>query len=183
MLFRSCRRTGRLHGAAFVEASTGSGFVHIAPGHGMEDYQLGRAIGLPVYCPVSDEGLLAPTTDLPLEEQLPAVLAGKSVLEKNGRSEANDAVIALLQEVGALAHREDYRHSYPHCWRSKTPIVFRAVDQWFIRIDHAGPGGGTFRGEALAAIDGVRWIPDWGINRIKGAVQTRPDWCISRQRT
>ena len=178
-----CRRTGRLHPAGFVEASTGTGFVHIAPGHGLEDYQLGLAVGLPVYCPVSDEGVLAPTQDLPAEEQLPPALAGKSVLEKNGRSEANDAVIALLQEVGALAHREDYHHSYPHCWRSKTPIVFRAVDQWFIRIDHAPGGGAPFRDRAIAAIDGVRWIPDWGINRIKGAVQTRPDWCISRQRT
>ena len=178
-----CARTGRLYPAGFVEASTGSGFVHIAPGHGMEDYQLGRSVGLPVYCPVSDEGLLACTGDMPVEEQLPPELAGKSVLEKNGRSEANDAVIGLLQERGALAHREDYRHSYPHCWRSKTPIVFRAVDQWFIRIDHAPAGGVSFRTQALAAIDGVRWLPDWGINRIKAAVQTRPDWCISRQRT
>ena len=178
-----CRRTGKLYPAGFVEASTGSGFVHIAPGHGMEDYQLGRALGLPVYCPVTDEGLLAPTSDLPLEDQLPPVLVGRSVLEKNGRSDANDSVIAMLQEKGALAHREDYRHSYPHCWRSKTPIVFRAVDQWFIRIDHAPAGGAAFRADAISAIDGVRWIPDWGINRIKGAVQTRPDWCISRQRT
>lgn len=178
-----CRRGGSLHPAAFVEATTGTGFVHIAPGHGLEDYQLGLSIGLPVYCPVTDEGLLGPTQDLPLEQQLPDGLHGKSVLEKNGRSEANDAVIALMQASGALAHREDYHHSYPHCWRSKTPIVFRAVDQWFIRIDHAADGGASFRQRALAAIDGVRWIPDWGINRIKGAVQTRPDWCISRQRT
>lgn len=178
-----CRRGGSLHPAAFVEATTGTGFVHIAPGHGLEDYQLGLSIGLPVYCPVTDEGLLGPTQDLPLEQQLPAELHGKSVLEKNGRSEANDAVMALMQGSGALAHREEYHHSYPHCWRSKTPIVFRAVDQWFIRIDHAADGSEPFRQRALAAIDGVRWIPDWGINRIKGAVQTRPDWCISRQRT
>ena len=178
-----CRRTGSLHSASFVEATTGTGFVHIAPGHGLEDYQLGLSIGLPVYCPVTDEGLLGPTPDLPTEQQLPSELHGKSVLEKNGRSDANDAVIALLQGSGALAHREDYHHSYPHCWRSKTPIVFRAVDQWFIRIDHEAGGSGSFRQQALAAIDGVRWIPDWGINRIKGAVQTRPDWCISRQRT
>ena len=178
-----CRRTGALHPAGFVESTTGTGFVHIAPGHGLEDYQLGLSIGLPVYCPVTDDGVLGPTPDLPLEQQLPGELHGKSVLEKNGRSEANDAVIGLLQGAGALAHREDYHHSYPHCWRSKTPIVFRAVDQWFIRIDHAAGGGEPFRQRAVTAIDGVRWIPDWGINRIKGAVQTRPDWCISRQRT
>ena len=179
-----CPRTGRLHPAGFVEASTGTGFVHIAPGHGMEDYQLGLQIGLPIYCPVNDEGKLAPTSDLPREQQLPESLVGKSVLEKNNRSDANDAVIALLTELNALALREDYHHEYPHCWRSKTPIVFRAVDQWFIRIDHVVPGTTrTFRQEALAAIQGVKWVPEWGINRIQGAVTSRPDWCISRQRT
>lgn len=179
-----CPRTGRLHGAGFVDSKTGTGFVHIAPGHGLEDYQLGLQVGLPVYCPVNDEGRLAPTADLPREQQLPESLVGKSVLEKNNRSEANDTVIALLTEVNALAHREDYHHSYPHCWRSKTPIVFRAVDQWFIRIDHVVPGGDrTFRQVALDSLQGVKWVPDWGINRIRGAVETRPDWCISRQRT
>ena len=177
-----CARTGKLYPAEFVTADTGTGFVHIAPGHGADDYQLGLKVGLPIYCPVDDEGRLAPTNDLPREQQLPESLVGKSTLEKNNRSEANDAVLALLTEKQALAHREDYAHSYPHCWRSKTPIIFRAVDQWFIKVDHAR-GGETFRGQALAAIDSVNWIPDWGINRIKGAVQTRPDWCISRQRT
>jgi isoleucyl-tRNA synthetase len=179
-----CPRTGRLHPAGFVEAGTGTGFVHIAPGHGLEDYHLGLQVGLPVYCPVSDQGLLTPTSDLPREQQLPESLVGKSVLEKNNRSEANDAVIGLLTQLNALAHREDYPHSYPHCWRSKTPIVFRAVDQWFIRIDHTVPGADRpFRQQALQAIQDVRWIPDWGINRIQGAVESRPDWCISRQRT
>ncbi len=179
-----CPRTGRLHGAGFVESSTGTGFVHIAPGHGLEDYHLGLQIGLPIYCPVNDDGRLSPTADLPREQQLPEALVGKSVLEKNHRSEANDAVIALLTESNALAFREDYHHSYPHCWRSKTPIVFRAVDQWFIRIDHTVPGAAqTFRQQALTAINGVKWVPDWGINRIKAAVESRPDWCISRQRT
>ncbi len=177
-----CARTGKLYPAEFVTADTGTGFVHIAPGHGADDYQLGLKVGLPIYCPVDDEGRLAPTNDLPREQQLPESLVGKSTLEKNNRSEANDAVLALLDEKQALAHREDYAHSYPHCWRSKTPIIFRAVDQWFIKVDHER-GGETFRAQALAAIDSVRWIPDWGINRIKGAVQTRPDWCISRQRT
>ncbi len=180
-----CNRTGRLHPADFVTSDTGTGFVHIAPGHGADDYQLGLKVGLPVYCPVDDEGRLAPTTDLPREQQLPESLVGKSVLEKNNRSDANDAVLALLTEKQALAHREDYPHSYPHCWRSKTPIVFRAVDQWFIRIDHTVPGAGsTFRQTALDTIaSAVKWVPDWGQNRIRGAVESRPDWCISRQRT
>ena len=179
-----CARTGRLYAADFVDSSTGTGFVHIAPGHGMDDYQLGLRVGLPIYCPVNDDGVLAPTDDLPREQQLPESLVGKSVLEKANRSDANDAVIALLVSTNALAHREDYHHSYPHCWRSKTPIVFRAVDQWFIRIDHDRKGTGvTFRQEAIAAVNGVRWIPDWGQSRIRGAVESRPDWCISRQRT
>ena len=180
-----CARTGRLHPAEFVTSDTGTGFVHIAPGHGADDYQLGLKVGLPIYCPVDDEGRLAPTTDLPREQQLPESLVGKSVLEKNNRSDANDAVLALLTEKQALAHREDYPHSYPHCWRSKTPIIFRAVDQWFIRIDHTVAGAGkSFRQAALDTIaSDVKWVPDWGQNRIRGAVESRPDWCISRQRT
>ncbi|MFM7100064.1 MAG: class I tRNA ligase family protein, partial [Verrucomicrobiota bacterium] len=179
-----CDRTGRLFPAEFVTADAGTGFVHLAPGHGMDDYQLGLRVGLPIYCPVTDDGRLAPTADLPREQQLPESLVGRSVLEKDHRSEANEAVLALLTEKAALVHREDYPHSYPHCWRSKTPIVFRAVDQWFIRIDHPLPDAGnrTFRQQALESIDGVRWVPDWGTNRIRGAVEARPDWCISRQR-
>ncbi len=177
-----CARTGKLYPAEFVTSDTGTGFVHIAPGHGADDYQLGLKVGLPIYCPVDDEGRLAPTNDLPREQQLPESLVGKSTLEKNNRSEANDAVLALLVEKQALAHREDYHHSYPHCWRSKTPIIFRAVDQWFIRIDH-DVAGTSFRQSALAAITSVKWVPDWGQNRIEGAVKTRPDWCISRQRS
>jgi isoleucyl-tRNA synthetase len=181
-----CARTGRLYPADFVESSTGTGFVHIAPGHGMEDYQLGLKVGLRVYCPVDDQGVLKPTDDLPLEQQMPESLVGKSVLEKNNRSDANDAVLALLKEKEALIHHEPYPHSYPHCWRSKTPIVFRAVDQWFIRVDHLVNDGGQpvpFRELAQRAIQGVHWVPEWGQNRIKGAVQSRPDWCISRQRS
>ncbi len=177
-----CERSGRLHPAEFVDNSTGTGFVHIAPGHGTDDYGLGRSLGLPVYCPVDDDGRLAHTGELPVDQQFPAVLLGKSVLEKNNRSEANEAVLALLETKAALVHREDYPHSYPHCWRSKTPIVFRAVDQWFIRIDHP-TGGETFRQLALNTVATINWVPDWGQNRIKGAIESRPDWCISRQRT
>ncbi len=173
-----CAREGRLFPADFVENSTGTGFVHIAPGHGTDDYNLGRAHGLPIYSPVDDDGRLALTSDLPAEQQLPASLVGKSILEKAGKSEANESVIALLRELNALAHQADYTHSYPHCWRSKTPIIFRAMDQWFIRVDHE-----AFRQRALETIGHVSWVPDWGQRRIEGAVSSRPDWCISRQRT
>ncbi len=174
-----CNRTGKFFaGDNFVENTTGTGFVHIAPGHGLEDYQLGLRNGLPVYSPVDDDGRLAPTNDLPAEAQMPAALVGKSILAKHGKSEANEAVLELLRARGALVHQEDYTHSYPHCWRSKTPVIFRAMDQWFIAIDHAG-----FRDRALAEINKVNWVPDWGKNRIEAAVSGRPDWCISRQRT
>jgi isoleucyl-tRNA synthetase len=120
---------------------------------------------------------------LPREQQMPESIVGKALLEKHGKSDANEAVLHELRLRHALLHQENYHHSYPHCWRSKTPIVFRAMDQWFIEIDHSVPNNGIFREEALAEIGRVNWIPDWGVNRIKGAVQSRPDWCISRQRT
>ncbi len=209
-----CARTGRLFPADFVTADTGTGFVHIAPGHGADDYNLGRSQGLPIYSPVDDAGCLAHTNDLPADQQMPAEMLGKSILEKHGKSDANDAVLHELRVRNALAHQENYHHSYPHCWRSKTPIIFRAMDQWFIKIDHVlsgesgkvgkresetgaavhtstlspahaptCPPASSFREQALQAIETVRWIPDWGKNRIEGAVKSRPDWCISRQRS
>src|SRR5215471_11858516 len=173
-----CNRTGKAFAADFVTSDTGTGFVHIAPGHGQDDYNLGRANGLPIYSPVNDDGAFALTSDLPVEQQMPVEMLGKSILEKHGKSDANEAVLHELRVRHALLHQENYHHSYPHCWRSKTPIIFRAMDQWFIKIDHA-----AFRQRALAEIERVNWVPDWGVNRIKGAVQSRPDWCISRQRT
>src|SRR4051812_2641748 len=174
-----CNRTGKLFaGDTFVENTTGTGFVHIAPGHGLDDYNLGRANGLPIYSPVDDDGCLAYTNDLPREQQMPESMVGKLILERQGKSDANEAVLAELRTRNALLHQENYSHSYPHCWRSKTAIIFRAMDQWFIKIDHA-----AFRDEALRAIDSVTWVPDWGKARIQGAVKSRPDWCISRQRT
>jgi isoleucyl-tRNA synthetase len=194
-----CRRTGKLFAADFVTSDTGTGFVHIAPGHGLDDYNLGRQKGLPIYSPVDDDGRFAHTNELPVEQQMPAEMLGKSILEKHGKSDANEAVLHELRVRQALLHQENYHHSYPHCWRSKTPIIFRAMDQWFIKIDHVAANGNspqtsgkvsgvlpnapTFRERALAEIDRVNWIPEWGVNRIKGAVQTRPDWCISRQRS
>src|SRR5688572_1114208 len=174
-----CNRTGKLYpGDNFVENTTGTGFVHIAPGHGAEDYQLGLQNKLPVYSPVDNNGAFAYTDDLPRDQQMPAELIGKSILEKHGKSDANEAVLHELRVRKALLHQENYHHSYPHCWRSKNPIIFRAMDQWFIRVDHE-----NFRNRALDAIHQVAWVPDWGKNRIEGAVKSRPDWCISRQRT
>jgi isoleucyl-tRNA synthetase len=197
------KRKGQLFdGNTFVTNDTGTGFVHIAPGHGLDDYNLGLAVGLPIYSPVTDHGTLRRTKDLQDEEQMPDSLIGKSLLEENGKpSEANESVLELLREKSVLLHQEECHHSYPHCWRSKTPIIFRAMDQWFIKIDHVvsegrvtrapnrsqglaelAPPNQSFRTRALAEIDRVNWIPDWGVNRIKSAVQSRPDWCISRQR-
>ena len=180
-----CKRTGKLfRGDSFVDNSTGTGFVHIAPGHGLEDYQLGSEHGLPIYSPVDDDGRLARTNDLPAEQQMPEEMVGKSILEKHGQSEANEAVLHELRVRKALLHQENYSHSYPHCWRSKTPIIFRAMDQWFVKVDHRTPGATeSFRERALGEINRVAWVPDWGKNRIEAAVKSRPDWCISRQRT
>ena len=201
-----CARTGKAYAAEFVTADTGTGFVHIAPGHGTDDYNLGRAQGLPIYSPVNDDGALAHTNDLPVAQQMPAELLGKSILAKHGKSDANEAVLAELRVRHALLHQENYHHSYPHCWRSKTPVIFRAMDQWFINIDHETgefreamtdwptpenlgsssiqKNSGSFRFRAVYAVNReVKWIPDWGQNRIYGAITSRPDWCISRQRT
>ena len=162
-----CNRTGKFFaGDSFVDNATGTGFVHIAPGHGLDDYHLGTEHGLPIYSPVDDDGKFALTSDLPKEQQMPAEMVGKSILEKHGRSDANEAVLHELRVRKALLHQENYHHSYPHCWRSKTPIIFRAMDQWFIEIDHA-----QFRERALAEINRVNWVPDWGKSRIEAAVE------------
>jgi isoleucyl-tRNA synthetase len=163
-------RTRQIFSADFVTADAGTGLVHIAPGHGHDDYQLGQQHGLPVLAPVDDRGCL--TAEFITTETDPAIkaLVGQYVFK------ANPLIIDILKAKNALFAQEEYRHDYPHCWRSKTPIVFRAVKQWFIKVD-------AFRADALAAIDGVRWIPENGRNRIRGAVESRPDWCISRQRT
>lgn len=156
-------RSSTVHTAEFVTLETGSGCVHIAPGHGDDDYQLGRKVGLELLSPVDDYGKFTEECGVPS-------LVGKNVFE------GNEEVIRILTEKGALLGRQDYQHSYPHCWRSKTPILFRAVEQFFIRID-------ALRENALAEIDATTWIPHWGRNRIRGTVESRPDWCISRQRT
>ena len=182
-----CERTGRLYpGDEFVESSTGTGLVHIAPGHGLEDYELGCRVGLPIYSPIDDDGRFIYTDDLPQDAQMPESFLGKSVLEVNGKSEANEVVLNELRRRALLLNAEEYLHSYPHCWRSKTPVIFRAMHQWFIKIDHPINVEGrmvTLRELALEEIGRVNWIPAWGQNRIEAAVRSRPDWCISRQRS
>jgi isoleucyl-tRNA synthetase len=146
-----------------VTTEAGTGAVHTAPGHGQDDYVVGARYGIPVDNPVGANGCFLPGTEH---------FAGQHVFA------ANDEVIELLKARGALVHHENLRHSYPHCWRHKTPIIFRATPQWFISMEQNG-----LRATALAAIRGVQWMPDWGQARIEGMVDGRPDWCISRQRT
>ena len=148
--------------ADYVTTEAGTGCVHTAPGHGLEDFETGQRYGLPVDNPVGPDGRFLPGTEL---------FAGEHVLE------ANEHVIEVLRARGALLHAERVRHSYPHCWRHKTPVIFRATPQWFIAMDGRG-----LRECALAEIARVRWIPEWGRARIESMVAARPDWCISRQR-
>jgi len=148
---------------SFVTTETGTGIVHIAPGHGADDYVAGREYGLDVVSPVDNDGKFT-------EEVGVAELVGRHVFE------SNEEIISLLSSLGVLLGREDYQHDYPHCWRSKTPIIFRAVEQFFISLD-------GLRETALEEIDKTEWLPHWGRNRIHGTVESRPDWCISRQRT
>jgi isoleucyl-tRNA synthetase len=157
-------RKSTLLAADFVTMVTGTGLVHIAPGHGEDDYWLGKASGLEILSPVDDHGRFTDEAGLPN-------LTGKYVFD------ANKDIINLLRERGMLLGQQNFHHSYPYCWRSKTPIIFRNVEQFFIRIDE-------LRGRALSAIHNeVKWIPAWGENRIAGTVESRPDWVISRQRS
>ncbi|MDH0449713.1 isoleucine--tRNA ligase [Shewanella sp. GD04112] len=146
-----------------VTTDAGTGVVHTAPGHGQDDFVVGQKYGLEVANPVGDNGVYKPDTEF---------FAGQHVFK------ANDNVVALLKEKGALLHHVAYRHSYPHCWRHKTPIIFRATPQWFISMDNH-----NLRKQALSEIEQTQWIPDWGQSRIEKMVENRPDWCISRQRT
>jgi len=148
--------------ADYVTLEAGTGLVHIAPGHGQEDYDSGRRYGLETYSPVDDNGRFLPEVQ---------EFAGLSVWEANPR------IIELLQARGALLGGAEISHSYPHCWRCKRPIIFRATEQWFISMS-----ANDLRAKALAAINQVEWIPRWGRERIYGMVENRPDWCISRQR-
>ncbi|MEO7347808.1 MAG: class I tRNA ligase family protein, partial [Opitutaceae bacterium] len=167
--------------ADYVTTDSGTGAVHTAPGHGAEDYLTGLKYKLEIYCPVGDDGRYLD------DGKIPAELVGLTTLETvedlaaKKPSPANLAVLKKLAEAYALLAKAKYAHSYPHCWRSKTPIIFRAVDQWFVSLDKNGRRALALREiEKISSAHG--WIPAWGEARIRGAVESRPDWCISRQR-
>ena len=140
----------------------GTGVVHIAPGHGQEDYLIGQRYKLDVLSPVDHQGKF--TKDVPQ-------FAGQPVFD------ANPKIVADLRRRGLLLAEESITHSYPHCWRCKQPVIFRATPQWFLSVEHQ-----TLRQRLLKTIKVVTWIPDVGLNRIAGMLESRPDWCLSRQR-
>jgi isoleucyl-tRNA synthetase len=170
-----CDRTGRIVAADYVTLEDGTGLVHTAPGHGTEDYRTGLKEGLDVYCPVRDDGTY--------DDSVPEWLRGMSVWD------ANREVTERLRQSGHLCHDHVFTHSYPHDWRSKTPVIFRATEQWFIGVDRpTRRDGRSLRALALdatgkgSADGGVDFVPPWGRNRMRGMLESRPDWCISRQR-
>ncbi len=146
-----------------VTLEAGTGCVHTAPGHGREDYEVGLRYGLDVYAPVDDGGAFTDEVDF---------VKGQFVFKANG------AIIERLGETGALLASTSIKHSYPHCWRCKQPVIFRATPQWFVSMEKTG-----LRQKALEEIDRVQWIPKWGRERIYGMIENRPDWCVSRQRS
>jgi isoleucyl-tRNA synthetase len=145
-----------------VTTEAGTGAVHTAPGHGVDDFVVGKKYGLDVYNPVGSNGVYLPDTPL---------FAGQHVLK------ANSSVLEVLKDNGALLHHEEYNHSYPHCWRHKSPIIFRATPQWFISMQQNG-----LLNKALNEVEKVQWLPSWGKARIDSMISERPDWCVSRQR-
>jgi isoleucyl-tRNA synthetase len=154
--------------ADYVTLDQGSGIVHTAPGHGAEDFVTGQKYGIETYAPLDDRGVYT--------EGLPEY-KGKDVFS------ANPIIVKLLAERGALLANHPYKHTYPHCWRCHNPVIFRATEQWFIKMDETGKGEKeTFRKEALDVIPGVKWIPSWGEERMYEMIEGRPDWCVSRQR-
>jgi isoleucyl-tRNA synthetase len=165
-----CPRTGRLVAAEYVTLEDGTGLVHTAPGHGSEDHATGLREGLDIYCPVRGDGTF--------DDTVPQWLRGVSVWD------ANPMVTDRLRESGHLFHSHAFRHSYPHDWRSKTPVIFRSTEQWFIGVDtEMARDRRTLRQAALQAADrDIRFFPAWGHNRLRGMLEARPDWCISRQR-
>jgi isoleucyl-tRNA synthetase len=156
-------RESKLILADFVTLEAGTGCVHIAPGHGKEDYEVGIRYHIPVYAPVDDEGRFTEEVEH---------FSGQFVFD------ANAAVIEVLDRSGTLLHRDEMVHEYPHCWRCKEPIIFRATEQWFISMEER-----DFRKRTLEEIHKVRWIPPQGRDRIYEMIKHRPDWCISRQRS
>jgi isoleucyl-tRNA synthetase len=175
-----------------VTGKAGTGLVHTAPGHGHDDFVIGKKYGLEIYCPVDHAGRFTPEVEH---------FAGQSVFE------ANPLIVEFMRERGVLLSGEDYDHRYPHCWRCKNPVIFRATPQWFISLDahqseeteiekdedgrdlsnftenfSESDASGSLRSMALAEIERVRWIPAWGLERMRNMLKGRPDWCVSRQR-
>ena len=146
----------------FVDMSTGTGIVHIAPGHGEEDFHAGKKWGLEIFCPVKEDGTFN---------------ADAGIFEGMKVFEANEKVAETLKADGNLLALKKIEHSYPHCWRCHQPVIFRATEQWFLKVDLDG-----LREKLLKAADGVRWLPEAGHDRMAGMLRTRPDWCLSRQR-
>jgi isoleucyl-tRNA synthetase len=163
-------RTGVLVAADYVMLDEGTGLVHTAPGHGAEDYFTGIHENLPIYCPVMGDGTF--------DDSVPEWLRGKDVWT------ANDLIVEHLRTGGYLFYDHEYPHSYPHDWRSRTPTIFRATEQWFIAVDRPfGRQRKSLRKRALeAAREQITFIPEWGRSRLEGMLEARPDWCISRQR-
>jgi isoleucyl-tRNA synthetase len=154
--------------ANYVTLDQGSGIVHTAPGHGADDFITGQKYNLEIYAPLDDRGVY--------QEGLPEY-KGKDVFS------ANPIIVKLLGDRGALLANHPYKHSYPHCWRCHNPVIFRATEQWFIKMDQAAHGASlTLREKTLEEIPTVKWIPGWGEDRISEMIANRPDWCISRQR-
>jgi isoleucyl-tRNA synthetase len=154
--------------ADYVELDQGTGIVHTAPGHGVDDFNTGQKYGLDIYAPLDDKGVFL--------EGLPEY-KGKDVFT------ANPIIVKSLADRGALLGNREYKHSYPHCWRCHNPVIFRATEQWFIKMDQAAHGSSkTLRAEALEEIHGVKWIPAWGEDRMYEMIKERPDWNVSRQR-
>jgi len=161
-------REYRLFFARHATLDAGTGLVHTAPGHGADDYVVGRAQGLPIYAPVDEAGKLIPAVER---------WGGLGVFD------ANPKIVADLAARGLLLNKpgETVRHSYPHCWRCKQPVIFRATEQWFARLG-AADDPQSLRKRALDEIGVTEWVPTWGENRIRGMIEARPDWCLSRQR-
>jgi isoleucyl-tRNA synthetase len=150
-----------------VELTTGTGAVHTAPGHGEDDYLVGQRFGLPMPMPVDDDGVFD---------------AGGGPFAGMNVNDANPRIVEWLRERGSLVAAGKISHSYPHCWRCKQPVIFRATEQWFVSMDEAAEGVRPLREGAMDAISKVEWIPGWSVNRMSAMVGDRPDWCISRQR-
>ncbi len=156
--------------ADYVTLEDGTGLVHTAPGHGLEDYLSGQMYNLAVYSPVRDDGTY--------DDTVPEWLRGRCVMD------VEKDVNGWLQEHGWVFAQGQITHSYPHCWRSRDPVIFRATEQWFVGVDRELPGTGkTLRQMAMESVERVQWIPSWGQKRIAGMLESRPDWCISRQRS